>query len=95
MPDGTDCILCLCMLVNNETLTVHFLTVHGEFLRGGGKRGLLSNAEPRCPLAWPPSTENVAPTKHKHNYVERFPYAHKPMFYEINTQIIIYNLTLN
>lgn len=43
---------------------VEELTVHGEFLKGGGKRGLLSNAEPRWPLDWPPSTVNVAPLTH-------------------------------
>lgn len=49
------------------------LTVHGEFLSGGGKRGLLSNAEPRWPLDWPPSTPNVAPlnTHIKHADVEK------------------------
>lgn len=51
--------------------TLHMLTVHGEFLRGGGKRGLLSNAELRWPLDWP-STLNVAPLPHKHiHYTKR------------------------
>lgn len=47
---------------------VEELTVHGEFLKGGGKRGLLSNAEPRWPLDWPPSTVNVAPLTHTHTH---------------------------
>lgn len=57
-----------CMPVNNDVhraVLCAVLTVHGEFLRGGGKRGLLSTAELRCPLAWPPSTEKVAPVKYK------------------------------
>lgn len=48
---------------------VEELTVHGEFLKGGGKRGLLSNAEPRWSLDWPPSTVNVAPLTHTHTHI--------------------------
>lgn len=51
---------------SREKTQCTWLTVHGEFLRGGGKRGLLSTAEPRWPLDWPPSTLNVAPSTHKH-----------------------------
>lgn len=63
----TDHFLHLCMPVNNdgdaEGACCALLTVHGEFLRGGGKRGLLSTAGLCCPLAWPPSTEKVAPMR--------------------------------
>lgn len=60
------------MAAQGEIHPCAILTVQGEFLRGGGKRGLLRTAELRCPLAWPPSTENVAPMKRKHKYAERF-----------------------
>lgn len=72
-----DHILRLCMPVNNnggaEGARCAFLTVHGEFLRGGGKRGLLRTAGLRCPLAWPPSTEKVTPKKYKHKCAESDP----------------------
>ena len=51
-------ILCMPACVLNA------LTLHGAFLRGGGKRGLRSNATPCCP----PSTLNVAPVSRTSPY---------------------------